>query len=122
MQTTGPFIHAMFRSQVRSGKAIFHSHIAFCVKDGDTTNAYDLYAYTCADGSSMREGIDFASSYLPVHSVDSIRFIVALAASQGLQLFVLDIPNAFQNSVIFDPLEKYYPPIFLLEVVYFQVA
>jgi hypothetical protein len=108
MQTTGTFSQPMLRSQVPSGKAILRSRIAFHVKDGDSTNVYDLYARTCADGSSMCEGIDFTSSYSPVGSIDSIRLIVALAASQGLQLFVLDISNAFQNSIIFDPLERVY--------------
>jgi hypothetical protein len=71
------------------------------------------YAHTCADGSSMKEGVDFVNSYSPVGS-NSIRLIVALAASEGLQLFVLDISNAFQNSIIFDPMECiYYLTIFL---------
>jgi hypothetical protein len=106
MQTTGTFSQPMFRSQVPSGKTILQSHIAFCVKDKETTNAYDLYACTCADGSSMREGVDFTNSYSPVGSIDSIRLTVALAAFQGLQLIVLDGSNAFQNSFIFDPMER----------------
>jgi hypothetical protein len=82
MQTTSTFSQPMLHSQVPSGKTILQSCIAFHVKYGETTNAYYLYARTCADGSSMREGVDFTNSYSPVGSIDSIWLIVALAASQ----------------------------------------
>jgi hypothetical protein len=66
MQTTGTFSAPMLRSQVPLGKAVLRSRIAFRVKDGDTAQAYDLSTRTCADGSGMREGVDFAHSYSPV--------------------------------------------------------
>jgi hypothetical protein len=97
MQQTGNFSAPMLRSQVPAGKAVLRSCITFHVKYGNTANIYDLYSRTCADGSSMRVGVDFHNSYSPVGSIDSIRLIVALAASQGLQLFALDISNAFKN-------------------------
>jgi hypothetical protein len=53
----------------------------------------------------MQEGIGFANSYSPVGCIDGIRLTIALATSHNLQLFVLDIPNAFHNRIIFDPLE-----------------
>jgi hypothetical protein len=56
----------------------------------------------------MGEGTEFSTSYSPVGSVDNIWLSVALAAPQGLQLFVLDVSNAFQKSIIFDPMEQVY--------------
>lgn len=56
----------------------------------------------------MQEGIDIATSYSPVGSIDSIWLLVALAASNNLELFVLDISNVFQNSILFDTMEHIY--------------
>jgi hypothetical protein len=104
MLTTGTCsAPTMLCSNAPPGKAILRSHIVFCVKGGDTAHTYDLSA--CTHGLSMQEGIDFATSYSSIGSIGSITLIVALAASQNLQLFVLDISDAFQNSIIFDPLE-----------------
>jgi hypothetical protein len=51
----------------------------------------------------MEENIDYTNSYSSVGSIDSIRLILAIAASGKLKLNVLDISNAFQTSVVFDP-------------------
>jgi hypothetical protein len=75
-----------------------------------------LFACTCADGSTQRENIDFTDSYSPVASIDSIRFLLNLAASAGLLISIMDISNAFQNSIIFDTSERVYlslPPLSL---------
>jgi hypothetical protein len=72
MLTTGTFSAPLLRSNVPSGKAVLRSRIVFRVKDGETAHAYDLSARTCADGSSMQEAVDFATSYSPVGSIDSI--------------------------------------------------
>jgi hypothetical protein len=64
----------------------------------------------------MKENIDYTSSYYPVGSIDSIRLLLAIAASKCLCLNVLDISNAFQTSIIFDPSERTYitlPPFYL---------
>jgi hypothetical protein len=45
MQLTGTFSAPMSRSQVPPGKAVLHSCIAFCVKDGDTPHSYDLCSH-----------------------------------------------------------------------------
>ncbi len=87
MQLTGTFCAPIYHFEVPPGKAILRSHIAFRVKNSDTSNSYDLYARTCTDGSNMQEGIDFQNSNSPVGLIDSIWFIVALGATEGLQLF-----------------------------------
>jgi hypothetical protein len=64
----------------------------------------------------MKENIDFTNSYSPVGSIDSIRLLLSLAASNHWTLNVLDISNAFQTSIIFDPNERTYlslPPFYL---------
>jgi hypothetical protein len=64
----------------------------------------------------MKQYLDFVESYSPVESIDSIRLMLALSASLQYKLHVLDISNAFMNSVIFDPEERVYlslPPFYL---------
>jgi len=63
----------------------------------------------------MKEDIDYTNSYSPVGSIDSIRLLLAIAASRKLKLNVLDISNAFQTSVVFDPDDRTYitlPPFY----------
>lgn len=60
--------------------------------------------------------MDFTESYSPVGFIDSIHLILALSASLCYTLHVLDISNAFQNGVIFDPEKRVYlflPPFYL---------
>jgi len=56
------------------------------------------------------------NSYSPAGSIDSIRMLLSLAASKRWILNVLDISNAFQTSITFDPNERTYlslPPFYL---------
>ena len=46
-----------------------HPRIYFRVNTTDIENQYDLYSRTCADGSSMLEGVGFAVSYTPVSGI-----------------------------------------------------
>jgi hypothetical protein len=116
MLATGTFSAPLLRTSVPAGKTILHPRIACQVKDTTIAHQYDLYARTCADGSTQRKSINFTDSYPPVASIDSIRLLLNLAASQGLLVSVLDISNAFQNSIIFNPDECVYislPPLYL---------
>jgi hypothetical protein len=116
MQTAGTWSAPLLRTSVPPNKAILRNRVTFKVKDTDQTNTYDLYSRTCADGSPMKENIDYFNSYSPVGSIDSIRLLLAIAASRKLRLNVLDISNAFQTSVVFDPDERTYitlPPFYL---------
>ncbi len=81
MQRTGTWSAPLLRSSIPPGKAILRPRISFRVKDTSTTNTYELQGRTCADGSKMTQYLDFAESYSPVGSIDSIRLILALAAS-----------------------------------------
>ena len=110
MLTTGTFSAPMLCSQLPPGKSILHPRIACHVEETSTPHQYDLYARTCADGSTQQEYIDFTDS------IDSIRVLLNIAASSGLTIRLLDVSNAFQNSIIFDATERVYislPPLFL---------
>jgi hypothetical protein len=112
----GAFSAPILLSSVPSNKTILRPRIACRVKDTSIPHQYDLYARTCADGSTQKENIDFTDSYSPVASVNSLRHLLNLAASEGLLISIMDISNAFQNSIIFDATERVYislPPLYL---------
>jgi hypothetical protein len=114
MLNTGTFSAPILRSSVPSNKTILRPRVACKVKDTTIPNQYDLYARTCADGSTQRQTVDFINSYSPVASIDSLRILLNLAASEGLLISIFDISNAFQN--IFDPTEHVFislPPLYL---------
>lgn len=110
MLTTGTFSAPMLCSQLPPGKSILRPRIACHVEETSTPHQYDLYARTCADGSTQQEYIDFTDS------IDSIHVLLNIAASSSLTISILDVSNAFQNSIIFDATERVYislPPLFL---------
>jgi len=116
MLASGTFSAPLLRSSVPSHKTILRPRVVCKVKDTSLPNQYDLYARTCADGSTQRENIDFQDSYSPVASIDSLRLLLNLAATENLLISILDISNAFQNSIIFDATERVYlslPPLYL---------
>jgi hypothetical protein len=116
MQRTGTWSAPLLCTLILSHKQILRPRISFRVKDTATPNTYELQGRTCADGSKQKQFVDFIDSYSPVGAIDSIRLLLALAASSRLTLHVLDISNAFQNSIIFDPDERVYislPPFYL---------
>jgi hypothetical protein len=116
MLNCGTFSAPVLRSSVPKTKTILRPRVACRVKDTSIPHQYDLYARTCADGSTQKENIDFTDSYSPVASIDSLRLLLTLAASEGLIISIMDISNAFQNSIIFDATERVYislPPLYL---------
>ena len=48
----------------------------------------------------MIEGFDFNLSYAPVAGILSLCIIIAIAYTEGLIIFVLDIYNSFQNTIL----------------------
>jgi hypothetical protein len=116
MLAAGTWSAPILKTTVPPGKTILRNRVTFKVKDKDQPNTYEFYSRTCVDGSPMKENIDYSNSYSPVGSIDSIRLLLAFAASRKLKLNVLDISNAFQTSVVFDPDDRTYitlPPFYL---------
>ena len=48
----------------------------------------------------LSEGVDFNVSYSPVYGIRSLYIIITIAYEEGLIIFVLDISNAFQNTIL----------------------
>ena len=50
-----------------------------------------------AKGYIQRHGIDFEEVFAPVARIETVRFIIALAASRGWEIHHLDVKTAFLN-------------------------
>ena len=53
----------------------------------------------------MLEGVDFNVSYAPVADIISLHIIIAIASTEGLIIFVLDIANSLENTIQTNPEE-----------------
>ena len=84
------------------------TRIYFRVLKNDIENQYDLYSISCADGSSVLEGIYFAVSYAPVAGIISLSIIIAIVSTEFPIIFVLDISNDFQNNILPNLSERFY--------------
>ena len=56
----------------------------------------------------MLEGVNFTVSYAPVDGIRYLCIIIAIDSAEGLIIFVLEIPNAFQNTILLNPVEIIY--------------
>ena len=56
----------------------------------------------------MIEGVWFAVSYAPVSGISYLCIIIAIASAEGISIFVLDISNTFQNTILPNPVEIVY--------------
>jgi hypothetical protein len=53
-----------------------------------------------AQGFSQVEGLDFGETFAPVSHLESIRILLAFAASKGFKLYQMDVKRAFLKDVI----------------------
>ena len=56
----------------------------------------------------MLEGVDFTVSYKPVAGICSLCIITVITSAEGLIIFVLDIQNDFQNTILPNYSERVY--------------
>ena len=68
----------------------------FKIKPTEAPDIWDFYFRLCANGSKMIKGKDYKESHAPTGSHTSIRIMCALAAALNLDLYGLNVDNAFQ--------------------------
>ena len=56
----------------------------------------------------MLEGVDFILSYAPVPGIQSLCRIITILSAAGLIIFLLDIHNAFRNTILPNSPERVY--------------
>ncbi len=108
MAHTGTWSTPILHSDLPPNQQVLWPHVSFHVKDTDITDSYELQGHTCADGSKQQQYVDYTESYVPVGSINSIRALICYAAATSLVINAMDISNAFQSSIVFDPMECIY--------------
>jgi hypothetical protein len=53
-----------------------------------------------AQGYTQQKGLDFQETFAPVTRIMSQHIVIAIAAAEGLELFQIDIKNAYLNGEI----------------------
>jgi hypothetical protein len=69
---------------------------------------------TClvAQGYNQVEGLDFGETFAPVAHLETIRILLAFAASKGFKLYQMDVKRAFLHGVIHEEVYVRQPPGF----------
>ena len=68
-----------------------------------------------AKGYSQQPGIDYGETFAPVARLDTIRAIIAFAASKGWKLYQLDVKSAFLNGELKEEVYVDQPQGFILK-------
>jgi hypothetical protein len=115
MYGTGTWSSPVLRSLLPSDALLLPIRPVYAVKLMSTESLCELQGRSCANSACMKQGIHYEESYATVASIDSIQILLCMAAAQGKQVFVLDVRNAFQNTIQFDASKRTYnmlPPFF----------
>ena len=105
MWNTGTWSKPLHRSKIPNNTKLLRPRLVFKVKHTEFSTTYELYCRCTVDGSRKIQGIDYEESYAPIASTMSLRIIICLSASLQWKLYVIDISNAFQTTII-DCIEK----------------
>ena len=108
MEKSTTLIAPFLSSSLPPETKIIFPWIYFRFKTTDIENKYDLYSRTCANESSMLDGVNYTVSYVPVAGIIYIHIIISIASLYGLVIFVLHISNVFQNRILPNPEERDY--------------
>jgi hypothetical protein len=117
MYSTGTWSHPVLRSLIPAEAVFLPIRTAYAVTSTNTESIWDLQVRSCANEALMQQGVHFYQSSSPVASIENIHILLNLGASQGKSVFVLDVKNAFQNTIQCDPSKRNYTmlPPFVLE-------
>ena len=101
---SAPFLRYLLSPKTK----VLRSRISFGVKKTNIDNQYGLFSIELEDGSSMIEVVEFTVSYAPVAGIRSLCIIIAISYAEGLNIFIFDISNDFQNTISSNPVERLY--------------
>ncbi|MBW0541403.1 hypothetical protein O181_081118, partial [Austropuccinia psidii MF-1] len=70
----------------------------FRIKKDHLNNVVEYKACLCAQGFTQTPGVDFDKTYAPTGRLNSLRCLIAHAASRGLHFHQIDVKSAFLNA------------------------
>lgn len=102
-------------SELPRGKRLTGCRWVFTVKTDPAGNIERYKARLVAKGFSQREGIDYFETYAPVVRYESIRLLLAIAASRDYEIKKFDVKTAFlygelQEEIYLEQPEGYADP------------
>jgi hypothetical protein len=81
-------------------------------KQGEEGEVVRNKARLVTQGFSQVESLNFGEIFAPVARLETIRILLAFAASKGLKLYQIDVKNIFLNGVIQEEVFVREPPSF----------
>jgi hypothetical protein len=115
MYSTGTWSFPVIHSLIPAEAALLPIRPAYAVESTSTESLWEIQVRSCVNGARMQQDIHYDESFAPVASIESTHVLLCLAAAQGKQVFILDVRNAFQNTIQFDAQKRTYnmiPPFF----------
>jgi hypothetical protein len=103
------------RVSIPQDARIFRSQLVPEVKDTEVPGVFELKVRDVIVGTPQQKAVDYIESYSPVVDPTSIRLQVAFSCSQNYILGIIDVKNAFQNTIV-PPSSRIYvtvPPTYL---------
>ena len=68
------------------------------MKEGNFSDAWNVFACHCANGSYQIQGVDFDKYYSPVEHTDSFRINISIVDIHRITASILDVSNTFHNT------------------------
>ena len=120
MHRTGTLSRPFQRKLLPQDTKFINPRLTFEVRITDLPTFFELKVRLCADGSRMVMGLDYDLSFAPVIDSPSLHFMIAIATSEGMTFYFIDISNAFQTNVIADPKRRHYIKLPALYLKWFK--
>jgi hypothetical protein len=83
-----------------SGRHTVRSKWVFKIKRDSEEKPIRYKARLVAQGFTQKKGLDFQETFAPITRMTSQRMVIATAVTEGLELFQIDVANAYLNGVI----------------------
>ena len=96
----------LLKKTVPNKKKVLSVRLSFDVKITDVIDFYELRYRICANGSRIIEGQDYGIPYALTTNEESLRFMVVISSEENKELLFIDISNAFQTNIIFNPEDR----------------
>lgn len=102
-------------TELPTNARVFRSQLVPEVKDTDVPGIFELKVRDVIVGTPQVKNIDYIDSYSPTADPTTIRVQLAISASLGYIIAIIDVKNAFQNTIA-SPEQRIYvtvPPWYL---------